>query len=75
MAKKKVPVNEPKQKQENVVQSPSPTTFEVFAKKKDTAFIAMTQEASMRADETAAKRRSDAAQKNVSYIHKIRDDK
>jgi hypothetical protein len=29
----------------------------------------------MRADETAAKRRSDAAQKNVSYIHKIRDDK
>lgn len=73
MAKKKTPVNQPKQQEENIVQAP--TTFEVFAKKKDTAFIAMTQEASMRADETAAKRRADAVQKNVSYIHKIRDDK
>lgn len=75
MAKKKTPVNEPKQNQENVNQTPSPTTFDVFAKKKDTAFIAMTQEASMRADETALKRREDAAKKPVAYIHKIRDGK
>ena len=52
MAKKKVTL-EPKNDGLND-QTPSsnlPNTFEMFAKKKNTAFIAMTQEASMKEDE------------------------
>jgi hypothetical protein len=47
----------------------------MFAKKKDTAFIAMTQEASMRADESALARKQTMPDRIVSCIHKIRKDK
>jgi hypothetical protein len=84
MGKKKVvlPSDEPKveppknntnEQNENV--HTLPNTFEMFAKKKDTAFIAMTQEASMKADEDAAKRRSKMPSRITSCIHKIRDSK
>lgn len=77
MAKKKTPVNEPKQADQNVPAPPPPNTFEMFAKKQNTGFIAMTQQASMMADETAAKRKQEATMpsKIKSCIHQIRKDK
>jgi hypothetical protein len=77
MAKKKTPVNEPKQADQNVPAPPPPNTFEMFAKKQNTGFIAMTQQASMMADETAVKRKqeSSAPSRINSCIHQIRKDK
>lgn len=76
MAKKKVVVTEPKIKEENVSQPPPPNTFEMFAKKKNTGFIAMTPEASMRADENAQNRKDKSMlpSRVTSCIHKIRKD-
>lgn len=84
MAKKKVvlPSDEPKAEppknntnEQNENTHTLPNTFEMFAKKKDTAFIAMTQEASMRADESALIRKQTMPDRIVSCIHKIRKDK
>lgn len=70
MAKKK-PKIEPEIVEE-VVQKPK--TFDMFAKKKDTAFIAMTKEASMMADESYSKRKNVMPSRIKSCIHKIRED-
>ena len=76
MAKKKVNIEE---KNDGVNdETPSvnlPNTFEMFAKKKNTAFIAMTQEASMKSDESGAKRDQKMPDRITSCIHKIRNDK
>jgi|LakMenEpi03Aug12_release.lakeMendotaPanAssembly.Ray.scaffolds.fasta_scaffold29182_11 hypothetical protein len=70
MAKKK-PKIEPEVVEE-VVQKPK--TFDMFAKKKDTTFIAMTKEASMMADESHSKRKNVMPSRIKSCIHKIRED-
>ena len=77
MAKKKTPVNEPKQADQNVPAPPPPNTFEMFAKKQNTGVIAMTQQASMMADETSMKRKQDSLSPDriKSCIHQIRKDK
>lgn len=72
----KINTKDPQIKQENV--PPVPDTMQMFASKKDRGFIAMTQEASMRADESAKERRSKAAgnlpARLGNCIHKIRED-
>ena len=73
MAKKKVAEQPKDQNEDSVPRSDIPNTFQMFAKKKDTAFISMTQEASMKADEDAANRRSKMPSRITSCIHKIRD--
>lgn len=87
MAKKKVdlnakPTNKNKVKPEEVktddpIDSPPlPSTYTMFARKKDRGFIAMTEQASMRSDETALQRKSQAKMPNrvTSCIHKIKDE-
>lgn len=75
----KVNVSEPKLANKNV---PNPTSYpetrELFAHKKDYGVTAMTQQASMRADETAKDRRANG-EYNIpprlgKCIHKIRED-
>ena len=51
-----------------------PSTYTMFARKKDYGFVAMTQEASMRADESSAKGKTDLPPKIASAIHKIKKD-
>ena len=51
-----------------------PSTYTMFARKKDRGFIAMTQEASMRSDETSLKGKIDLPPKIASAIHKIKED-
>jgi hypothetical protein len=70
MAKKK-PKIEPEVVEEAVQK---PKTFDMFAKKKDTTFIAMTKEASMMADESHSKRKNVMPSRIKSCIHKIRED-
>lgn len=51
----------------------APNTFDMFARKKDRGVISMTEQASMRADETKLK--SIQMPKRIqNSIHKIRDD-
>ena len=51
----------------------APSTFEMFARKKDRGVISMTEQASMRADETKSK--SIQMPKRIqNSIHKIRED-
>lgn len=52
-----------------------PDTYTMFARKKDYGFVAMTQEASMRADETSLKGKVSLPPKIASAIHKIKEDK
>ena len=78
MAKKKQTIE--KDKVENLeitdeITVQLPKTFDMFAKKKDTAFIAMTKEASMMADENHSKRKNVIPSRVQSCIHKIREDK
>lgn len=72
----KMNTKDPKIKQQNI--PPVPDTMQMFASKKDRGFIAMTQEASMRADESAKERRSKASgnlpARLGNCIHKIRED-
>lgn len=51
-----------------------PSTYTMFARKKDRGFVAMTQEASMQADETSPKGKIDLPPKIASAIHKIKED-
>lgn len=73
MAKKKAVEQKKDQNEDPTPRTDLPNTFQMFAKKKDTAFIAMTQEASMKADEDAANRRAKMPSRISSCIHKIRD--
>lgn len=76
MAKKKADIKEKNDGLNDEMPSANlPNTFEMFAKKKNTAFIAMTQEASMKADESNSKRVQKMPDRITSCIHKIRDDK
>jgi hypothetical protein len=83
MAKKKVvlPSDVPKQKpadhnsdEQNENTHTLPNTYQMFARKKDRGFTAMTQEASMRADQTAIDRKGHMPERIKSCIHKIRED-
>lgn len=82
MAKKKVlPSDVPKQKpadhnsdEQNENTHTLPNTYQMFARKKDRGFTAMTQEASMRADETAIDRKGHMPERIKSCIHKIREE-
>jgi hypothetical protein len=74
--KKKVDIREPYVQQQNVPVLPD--TMQMFASKKERGFIAMTQEVSMKSDETAKERRSKAhgnlPPRLGNCIHKIRED-
>lgn len=74
---KKVDIKEPYVRQQNVPRIPD--TLEMFATKKERGFIAMTQEASAKSDETAKERRSQTTgnlpPRLGNCIHKIREDK
>lgn len=83
MAKKVTPKTQESRKpsiqKEQVKTEPSepqdlPSTYTMFARKKDRGFIAMTQEASMRSDETSPKGKIDLPPKIASAIHKIKKD-
>jgi hypothetical protein len=78
----KVNITEPKIRQENVPKLPD--TYDMFATKKGRGFVAMTEQASTRADETAKDRRATGNPNNINAIvsprlgnciHKIREDK
>lgn len=54
-----------------------PNTHTMFARKKDRGFVAMTEQASMRADESAQQRRANGSvlpSRVTSCIHKIKED-
>lgn len=70
MAKKK-PVVKPVENKEDV-EVEKPLTYEMFARKKDRGFTAMTKEASMRSDET--RQAPKMPERIMSAIHKIRKD-
>ena len=72
MAKKKSQIKTEEVKDE-AVQQDLPSAYTMFARKKDRGFVAMTQEASMRADETKPKAQ-ELPPKIKSCIHKIRED-
>lgn len=82
MAKKKVlPSDTPKQKpsdhnsdEQTENTHTLPNTYQMFARKKERGFTAMTKEASMRSDETAIERRGHMPDRIKSCIHKIRED-
>jgi hypothetical protein len=82
MAKKKVlPSDVPKQKpsdhntdEQNENTHTLPNTYQMFARKKERGFTAMTKEASMRSDETAIDRKGQMSDRIKSCIHKIRDE-
>ena len=83
MAKKVTPKpqesRKPTVQKEEIKTEPSepqnlPSTYTMFARKKDRGFIAMTQEASMRSDETSLKGKIDLPPKIASAIHKIKED-
>ena len=83
MAKKVTPKpqesRKPTVQKEEVKTDPSepqdlPSTYTMFARKKDRGFVAMTQEASMRSDETSKKGKVDLPPKIASAIHKIKED-
>jgi hypothetical protein len=76
---KKVDITEPKLADHNVQNVTNfPATRELFARKKDYGVTAMTQQASMQADETAKDRRANGAYnlppRLGNCIHKIRED-
>lgn len=88
MAKKKAdlnatPTNKNKVKPEEVKTDgpvdppPLPSTYTMFARKKERGFVAMTEQASMRSDELAAQRKAQqqtpAPNRVTSCIHKIKD--
>jgi len=82
MAKKKVlPSDVPKQEpsdhdsnEQNENTHTLPNTYQMFARKKERGFTAMTKEASMRSDETAIDRKGHMPDRIKSCIHKIRED-
>lgn len=57
-------------KKEESVQKPK--TYDMFARKPDRGFTAMTKEASMMADESYKDRTIEGSKKLEKYIHKIR---
>lgn len=72
MAKKKAPDVKPVEKKEDTEVEKQGTTYEMFARKKNWGFTAMTKEASMRSDET--KQPPKMPDRIMSAIHKIRKD-
>jgi hypothetical protein len=52
---------------------PSPSTYEMFARKKDRGVVSMTEQASMRADATKP-RNIEMPKRIQGSIHKIRED-
>lgn len=72
MAKKKQPAKPEEIKSDQEPQE-LPSAYTMFSRKKDRGFVAMTQEASMRADETKPKTK-ELPPKIKSCIHKIRED-
>lgn len=57
-------------KKEEIVQKPK--AYDMFARKPDRGFTAMTKEASMMADESYKERKVESSKKLEKYIHKIR---
>lgn len=88
MAKKKVDLNakptdinkvKPEEvKTDGPTDTPTlPSTYTMFARKKERGFVAMTEQASMRSDESAAERRANSnnlPSRVTSCIHKIKED-
>lgn len=57
-------------KKEEIIEKPK--AYDMFARKPDRGFTAMTKEASMMADESYKDRKVETSKKLEKYIHKIR---